>query len=265
MPRLALIIAALLCCAWTQAQPSPTPAPPQYAWNLAVMAGGHDASGPTPTPTATPTPGPGGSILWSEDFNAELDDITSTTGTMDDDCTAVENANCPLNGAQSVELGPDGIASRWIKDNAFTNRQTACISMTFYPDTRPQPEAGWSTVFFLRSDGGDASTYALQIANDNTGSADWKVHCSDAAEPPTGGDFVVGTASAIVLDIDMANGDMDLYLDGASTATVACDGSGAGTFDGIKLLIDGDAVSTILFDDILICENAAEAGVCSCS
>ena len=256
MPRLVLILSALLCCAWLP-QPTPTPAPPQYAWNVIQVAGGPDTMGMGGTPTATPTPG--NTTLYFQDFEDVNDEPSDTFGTVNDDCIT---STCPLNGVQSLSVGPSGDWNRWIKDNVFTNRQSGCVSMTIY--TEAGPSLGYASTIYLRTDGANTDDYAVQLEAALGASDDWKVWCNDTSA--VGGDYVLDTSYTVVLDIDMANGVMDFYLDGASTPTVSCDGSSdVETFDGINLLSKDDNAQNTIFDDVVICDSRTVSGVCSCN
>jgi hypothetical protein len=129
-----------------------------------------------------------------------------------------------------------------------------------------QPPPGLTQIFLLRDTGADTSNYDLYINTGGGDGNDWVVQCSDDIGT-WAGDFTGGITYDLVLDIDIANGDMDLYIDGESTPTVPCDGStDAGTsFDGIAFHSGWDSLSELVFDSIQICDVATASGVCSCS
>ncbi len=79
MQRLSLSALALLCCAWTQAVPTPTPAPQYYAMNVVQMGSVPSPTPSGPTPTATPTATPGGAELWLEDCTTAIDAVWTDT------------------------------------------------------------------------------------------------------------------------------------------------------------------------------------------
>ncbi len=99
MPRLALILAALLCCAWNPNQ----------------LAGGPDVAGPTPTPTvsptatssptvsptATPTATPGGApfVRLDDDFATDNSDWAARSG----------STGCGVADGEMSFLADDGI------------------------------------------------------------------------------------------------------------------------------------------------------------